>query len=581
MTTTMPALPAGWRENPELAARVRAQLLKAKRDRTPLLTFSSPGDLAQALDPSTVQTPALELIDRELVDVADGNNDRLIITMPPQEGKSERVSHYFVLWMLIRNPDMRVGILSYSDEIASVPSIAIRTDVQTFDGRDDEIDLGLRLNPVSKSASRWNLAGTKGLVLARGLGSGLTGRRLDALIIDDPAKDFKSVDSERQNDNVWQWWTSVAQTRFSPGTPVVLILTRWSETDLAGRLLAKQAADEKSGEAHYDRWRVINIPAQADHDPNKGETDPLGREPGEYMISARGRTAIDWDRKRVAVGTRTWNALYQGRPSPAEGNVWKRPWWRRYRTPLWSRRVDGERVTYELLDVDESLMSWDMAFKSTNSSDYVVGQVWARRGADVFLLEQIRARMTFTETITAFKAMCARWPGVSAKVVEDKANGSAVIDSLHREIPGIIAENPTDSTEGRANAVAPFIEAGNVNLPGEGVELIGETDPEILISEGAAFPNGAHDDTVDATSQAIKRLLLDGAGAAAWLAWLTSRVAGQTTAPRDDLADAATVAEIEPPKPAEPEPVTPEPDDPLAALRAAKVGRVHDPFRRT
>ena len=119
----------------------------------------------------------------------------------------------------------------------------------------------------------------------------------NCLIIDDPIKDRKEADSKVYRDAVWDWWTDVAATRLAPGAQVVLVLTRWSDDDLAGRLVAAEDGDI---------WRVLNIPAQADHDPNKGETDPLGREPGEYMVSARKRTDKQWDAIKVRSGSRTW-----------------------------------------------------------------------------------------------------------------------------------------------------------------------------------------------------------------------------------------------------------------------------------
>ncbi len=136
------------------------------------------------------------------------------------------------------------------------------------------------------------------------------------------------ADSSNYRDMVWAWWQSTASTRLAPGAPVIVILTRWHEDDLAGRL---QAAED----GHL--WRVVNIPALADHDPAKGQTDPLDRTPGTWLPSARGRTPAEWDAIRTRAGSRVFNALYQGRPSPATGDVWQRAWWRRYDDPCGRR----------------------------------------------------------------------------------------------------------------------------------------------------------------------------------------------------------------------------------------------------
>lgn len=492
-------------EAPEWKIRRLAELRAQLAARTPTVVYPTPGKLARALDPMTVQTPALDLIDAALVDVAEGRCDRLILSMPPQEGKSERASHYGSLWLMHRNPNLRIALISHDQENASRVSYAIRNDLMTFTGDEGNLDLTLRLRRDSKAASRWYIDGKRGGMYAIGIGGSLTGRPVDVLIIDDPVKDYRAADSILMSEMAWQWWQSVARPRLAPAAPVIVILTRWHENDLAGRLLAKQREDEQAGLEHYDKWRVINIPAQADHDPTRGETDPLGRAPGEFMLSARGRTREQWEATKAATSSRIWSAMYQGRPSPETGDVWLRPWWRRYESALWSTVGLG----YCLEDPDQVIQSWDMTFKDTSSSDYVVGQVWARYGANAYLVDQVRRRMTFTETLSAFKALCARWPQATAKLVEDKANGTAVIDTLKREIAGIVPINPHESKYARANAVAPFIEAGNVWLPSSAVALF-EVDP--FIEECVAFPNGAHDDQVDGTSQALTRLLAGNYG---------------------------------------------------------------------
>jgi predicted phage terminase large subunit-like protein len=455
--------------------------------------YPSPYDVARELDPKIVRTPALNLLDQHLLDAAEGRSRRLIWTMPPQEGKSQRVSRTFPTWLLTRNPDLRIAIASYELNTARRWGRAIRNDI-----RANESQLGLRVRRDTASAQEWQLEDHAGGVYSVGIAGALTGRPVDVLIIDDPIKGRAEAESEVYRERCWDFWTDTARTRLSPTAIVIVVLTRWHEDDLAGRLLAA----DQTGE-----WRHVNIPAQAEAD------DPLGREPGEYLQSARGRSRDDWEATKRDVGSRTWNALYQGRPAPAEGGLFKRSHWRWYMAPKAYRREDG---TMWVHDADEVIQSWDMTFKDTKRSDYVVGQVWARFGASVYLLDQVRDRLDFPATQQAVKAMWAKWPQSFAKLVEDKANGPAIISQLQSTVPGLIAINPKESKYARASAVAPFQEAGNVYLP----------DPSMApwideyLTEHSAFPNASNDDQVDCTSQALNRLLGSQHSAEQAMDWL-------------------------------------------------------------
>lgn len=151
--------------------------------------------------------------------------------------------------------------------------------------------------------------------------------------------------------------------------------------------------------------------------------------------------------------------------------------------------------------VDEQIQSWDCSFKDLETSDYVVGQAWARVGSAFLLADQVRARMDCPATVRAIRVLSQKWPGTLAKLIEDKANGSAVIQMLTLELPGILPVNPSGGKIARAAAVSPLIEAGNVYLPHP------DYAPWVrdFIEECAAFPYGAHDDQVDAMTQALIR----------------------------------------------------------------------------
>lgn len=427
----------------------------------PAHDWNTPGELAKLLDPRTIQTPALDLIDQHLSRLLDTPDGRLIISMPPQEGKSTRVGRDFPVWALTRNPDLRIIAGSYAQGLANRNGRAVRNAIQATP------QLGLTIAPDNGAASEWTLHGHHGGVLSVGRGAGVTGRPADLLVIDDPIKDRAEADSLTIRDTCWDWWTDALSARLAPGAPVAVIMTRWHEDDLAGRLIARDT---------HANWQILNIPAQAETND-----DPLGRQPGEFMKSARGRTVEQWEARKRTAGSRAWNALYQGRPAPAEGGLFRRTWWRTWYDPPPLRAV---------------FQSWDMTFKGTAHSDYVVGQVWAVDGPDAYLLDQVRGRWTFTETLAQFRQLCERWPMAAAKLVEDKANGTAVIDLLRREIPGLIPVEPQGGKEARASAVSPLVEAGNVHLP----DTAWAKD---LIEEAASFPNSPHDDQVDALTQAL------------------------------------------------------------------------------
>lgn len=463
---------------------------------------------------------AAGLSDSEAVQTAQDHvphagNDRLTISMPPQEGKSSRIGRYGVLWWMRQFPGLHIGLVSYDGDHANRISYMIRGDVEVFNGEGGNPDLGLRLAKNQKAIGRWMLAPPhSGDVYAIGIGGGITGRPIDLLLIDDPVKDIRAADSLLLSSQAWDWWQTAARPRLAPWAPVIVVATRWHEADLIGRMLAKQAEDESAGLEHFDHWREINIPAQAEHDPAKGQTDVLGREPGEFMSSARGRTRAQWEATKAATAPRFWTALYQGKPSPDVGDVWEKAWWRRYDTPKWTQQADG---TFRLPGADTVLLSLDCSFKDKKTSDYVTMGVWAKYAAESFLIYQLWARLSFTDTATALKRVVRLFPDARKKLIEDKANGTAIIDSLGKEVPGIIPVSPGagESKRARAEAVSPFIRAGNVHLPTAALAAMEREiswDVEAFIAEATMFDNGAHDDQVDQASQALAELYLGSGG---------------------------------------------------------------------
>lgn len=411
----------------------------------------------------------LNLVCNELEKVLTGETKRLMIFMPPRHGKSMTVTKTFPSYYLGKNPNKRVIEVSYGDELAKEFGEANRAKVMEFGHQ----LFGINLSMSQATKTNWNLQGYDGGMISAGIGGVITGKGADLLLIDDPIKNRAEAESETFRKRAIEAYQSDIRTRLHSGGAIIIILTRWHEDDLAGWLL-----NPENGEP--EDWKILSLPAICDDEEN----DLLHRKSGQSLWPKGGYDEKWAVETKKAVGSYAWASLYMQRPSPSEGGMFKRAWWKFYKV-LPSR-------------FDQIIQSWDCTFKDKKESDYVVGQVWGKIGADRYLLDQVRGQMSFTETLTAIKALTSKWPKAIAKLVEDKANGSAVIDVLKKEISGIVPVEPEGGKVVRATAVTPLAEAGNLHLPDPSIApWIGD-----YIEEFAVFPNGAHDDQVDSTTQA-------------------------------------------------------------------------------
>ena len=413
-----------------------------------------------------------KLICEKLMQVEEGKIKRLMIFLPPRHSKSMTVSETFPSFFIGKKPNRRVILISYGDILARKFGRSNKSKLDEFG--EEVFDISLRSD--NASVTNWGIESYRGGMISTGIGGPITGEGADLLIIDDPIKNRKEANSQTYRDMIWNEWQNTLLTRLQPNGAVILIMTRWHEDDLAGRLLNPEYG-------LIDDWDILKIPALSEN-----KNDPLGRKIGEPLWPEFGFDK-EWAAKtKKSIGSQAWASLYQQRPSPQEGSIVNRNWWKYYRQA-------PEKL-------DEVIQSWDCAFKETADGSYVVGQVWGRKGANKYLLDQFRARIDFTGTIRAIRTLSAKWPEGRLKLVEEAANGPAVISTLKQEISGIVPVRAQGSKEARLHAVAPDIEAGNVYIP----------DPSIApwihdyVEELAAFPNGANDDQVDATSQALYRL---------------------------------------------------------------------------
>lgn len=426
-----------------------------------------------------------ELVCETLQRIADGEQLSVLIEMPPRHGKSMTVTESFPSFYLGKNPNKRVIAAAYSDGLAKKFGRLNRNKFSEFA---PEL-FSQHLSDENAAVKDWGVEGNNGGMIATGIGGSLTGQGADLMIIDDPIKNMKEASSQLIRDNIWDEWEATLATRLHDGASVIVIMTRWHEDDLIGRLLKRSPRD----------WIRLRLPAIAED-----EDDMLGREIGEPLCRELGFDEEWAAQKKTEVGSRTWAALYQQRPSPAGGNIFKREWMRYYVRTEQQKRDWGLSDDVAVLPVhyDKFAQSWDCTFKDTSKSDFVAGGVWARKGANFYLMDIDHRRMGFSETMKAIRKMSDKWPQARSKYIEDKANGTAVIEMLKDEISGITPVEPEGGKEARANAVSPLFEAGNVFLPHPNLHSWSEDVVEELVS----FPNAAHDDLVDMTSQALNQL---------------------------------------------------------------------------
>lgn len=412
------------------------------------------------------------LLSTKFAQAATTPGARQIWCIPPRYGKSLTGSIWGPAWYLDLWPHKRVIIGSYAAELANLFGRDVRNLIAAYPDM-----LRVTLRPDSRAAHRWNTPQGGGMLTA-GFDGTVTGFGADLLIIDDPFKGWAEAQSETIRNTVWNTWLSVFKTRLQPGASVIVIMTRWHESDLVGRLLQADA------DGHGEGWEVIRLPAIAEDD-----TDVLGRTVGEALCPEL-YPIEDVERIKATTSSYIWAGMYQQRPAPDEGGVFKRGWWNYYtKLPATAQ-------------FDLWIASWDMSFKNKEGSDYVVGQLWARRGAEKWLIDEVRGLMDFPETKKAVRAFRHKWPRARLFLIEDKANGPAVIADLRRELSGLVAVTPKDDKLARARVSAADAEAGNVFLPDSSIApWIGD-----WVEEFAAFNNGAHDDRVDAFSQAMDRL---------------------------------------------------------------------------
>lgn len=432
-----------------------------------------PIGLARLANPNWWQSPPhIQKLNVKLMDLAAGRIKRLMVMMPPRHGKSEMCSHYFPAWFLGRFPDMRVILSSYEADFAASWGRKTRDTLEEY----GPTVFGVSVDPTSSAADRWDIKGHRGGMMTAGVGGPITGKGADLLIIDDPVKNAEEAHSATMREKQWEWYQAVARTRVEPGGRILLIMTRWHQDDLAGRLMRQMEEDPRA-----DQWEVLRLPAIAE------ENDPLGRQPGQALWPERYSEA-DLDQIRATVGPYTWNALYQQRPVAPGGALFRRYWF--------DKVLDKPPAGLKWVRF------WDLATSTKQTADWTAGAlVGTDRDGNLYIADMVRQRLEWPDTRRLIIAT-AHQDGPSVRVgVETVAFQLGAWQDLMRD-PDLVGYSiepvPVDKDkELRARPWAARAEAGKVFL------IRGPWIGEFL-AEVEEFPHGKHDDQVDAVSGAVQ-----------------------------------------------------------------------------
>ncbi len=407
----------------------------------------------------------------QLEAVSSGDVDRLMILMPPGSAKSTYASVLFPAWWFSRHPSSSVIAASHTADLASYFGRQVRNLIAEY-----STDLGYGLANDNRSAARWQTT-KRGTYFAAGVRGPITGRRADLVIIDDPVKSHAEADSAVYRENVWNWYRADLVTRLRPGARVVLIMTRWHEDDLGGRLLSQNEGE----------WRLVRFPALAE------DNDPLGRRFGEPLWP-EWENAAALARKREMVGDRVWSALFQQSPRPSGGGLF---------------RVKDVTILEEMpANTGRTVRAWDLAATAQvggNDPDWTVGVKLQRNEIGRFaVLDVVRLRGSpgmVDEAITRTAALDGR--NVTIGLPDDPgAGGKFMVSSLTARLAGyrVVSSREVGSKTSRAGPVAAQVEAGNLGI-------LHASWNRSFLEELGGFPYAKKDDQVDALSRAFAMLV--------------------------------------------------------------------------
>ena len=419
-------------------------------------------EYAGLMDPHWQRAPHLELIAERLEMLERREIRKLAICLPPRHGKTE-LSRKFVSWYIGRRPRHHIILASYGAELAEQSSRAVRSMVN-----DDAYPFGTKLREDSRSVGRFETQGG-GVLVAVGVGSGVTGFGGDLILCDDLVKGREEAESAAIRTSTANWFNDVLRTRLHPDAVMLMVGTRWHEDDVLGSVCFGENSE----------WTKLVLPLYAEDD------DALGRVPGEMLWPARFGPDDVPNVTKGEISTRSFAALYQQRPSPAEGNIFKLEWFKRY-----DSRPDNLRTT---------VLAIDCAAKTGVANDESAFAIVGKSETDYYVLHVESARLEFNDLERRIVQLHERWKP-SKILIEDASAGTQVSQTLKRStsLP-IVPVAAKQSKVVRAELLTGIFEAGKVFFPNE-------PWADDVIDEMTRFPAVKHDDRTDSVMHGLSHL---------------------------------------------------------------------------
>lgn len=429
-------------------------------------------------DPQWFHKEIAKKLEEVYIRVLNGESPRVMIFMPPRHGKSDLATQKYPAWVLGKSPEFPTIVSSYSQDLATLFGQGTR---DLMDSQNYQVIFDTRLRTDTQSKANW-MTQKGGGYLAVGVGGSITGKGFKIGIVDDPFKNREEADSQVVRDGVWGWWTSTFSTREEGNAAMVVILTRWHEDDLAGRLLKQQTDAEKSGEKHFDKWEILQFKAIADKDelPYRKDGEPLW--PTKFSLEKLLQ-------KKYNLGPYDWSSLYQQTPIDEGSQEFKKEWFK-YRTFEEVQRL----VTRKFATIDTALSKHAKSDSTGVTRNYVdLDNNWNIRSG--------RYRINSLGLIDLIFMLHDE--GMEVIGIEEGAYKEAVQPFLEEEMkkrnkfPNVVTlKHGGVMKETRIRGLIPRYATGSIyHITGECADL----EEELIV-----FPKGVHDDCPDSEAYQLQ-----------------------------------------------------------------------------